>query len=92
MKTGNINPSPFGLPPRTRLEDDGKGNVTLVKIRKSRIVMKDGEKILEAKRKILKKGKYSSLTLKTNAPVCSKTRAFLEEHGIRIIKTSKNDN
>ncbi len=79
-----IDPSRFGLPSRTVLVDNGGGSITLVKMRKSRIIMKDGEKILAMRDKVFHAGGCTSFTLKTNAPICSKTRKFLEESGIRI--------
>jgi len=79
-----INPSLFGLPPRTVLVDNGGGSITLVKMRKSRIIMNDGKKIMTIRDKVFLTGNCTSFTLTTNAPICSKTRKFLEEAGIRI--------
>ena len=82
--SNKINPALFGLPPRTVLEENENNGIVFVMRRKSRIVMKDGEKILRIRDLVMKTEKYTSFTLQTNAPVCSKTREFLESSGIRI--------
>lgn len=89
MKLVYVDPSEFNLPSKTVLIDNGNKSVTLIKKRKSRIIMKDGEKILEIKNKLLKNGVFKSLTLKTNAPLCSKTKKYLEENGITLIPFSE---
>ena len=55
-----------------------------MKNRKSRIIMKDGHKILETARKIRKIEKSVKITLQTNAPMCSKTKRYLEKNVIAI--------
>ncbi len=87
MSIVNADPSRSGLSSRTILEDNGDGSITLVKNRKSRIIMKDGERILQIRNKVFETGSYKSFILKTSAPLCSKTEAFLEENGVRIIKS-----
>ena len=46
--------------------------------------MKDGRKIVETVKQIKNKTN-SSVSLATTAPVCSKTKSFLNENDIRII-------
>ena len=46
--------------------------------------MKDGYKTLETARKIRKIEKSVKITLQTNAPMCSKTKTFLEKNVITI--------
>ncbi len=77
-------PKQFGLPPRTVLREESGGYAVLVKKRKSRIIMKDGEKIKEIRDRLVQSGGYSGLILETNAPVCSKTRKMLAESGIPV--------
>ncbi len=79
-----LDPKQFGLPPRTLLKEGAGGYAVLVKKRKSRIIMKDGQKIKEIREKLVQSGKYNGLILETNAPVCSKTRKMLTESGIAI--------
>jgi len=63
-----------------------KNHVAIVKDRKSRIIMKDGETILEQAGMIQEKSPGVQVSLKTSAPVCSKTRAFLTENGIDVME------
>ncbi len=46
--------------------------------------MKDGEGILAKAEKIKRHVPNAQISLVTSAPVCSKTEAFLEEHGIIV--------
>ena len=48
--------------------------------------MKDGETILEQAGMIQEKSPGVQVSLKTSAPVCSKTRAFLTENGIDVME------
>ncbi len=47
--------------------------------------MADGRKILEKAQKIKDALPGTVVVLKTTAPVCSKTKAFLEEAGIQVL-------
>lgn len=80
-----IDPKEFGLHPRTVVEDIGKDRFAIVIMRKSRIIMSDGKKILEKAEKIKKDRPKARVSLKTSAPICSKTVAFLKEHKIEIM-------
>lgn len=79
-----IDPKEFGLHARTVLEQVDEHTVALVMDRKSRIIMADGRKIVEKVDKIHKVRPELTIILKTSAPVCSKTLAFLEKIGITI--------
>ena len=79
-----VDPKKFDLHPSTRIEQSGKNRYAIVIDRKSRIVMKDGEKIMDRAAKIQKQVPGARIHLKTSAPVCSKTRLFLKEKGITI--------
>jgi hypothetical protein len=80
-----IDPKKFGLHPKTVIEDIGKDHLAIVTNRKSRIIMSDGKKILEKAEKIIKDRPRTRVSLKTSAPLCSKTKAFLNENGINIL-------
>ena len=79
-----IDPREFGLHARTVLEQVDEHTVALVMDRKSRIIMADGRKIVEKVKKIQKARPNLTVVLKTSAPVCSKTLAFLDKAGIAI--------
>ncbi len=79
-----IDPKIFGLPPSTKLIQTGNDQFKIVIQRKSRIIMKDGEGILAKVNKIRDHVPNAEVGLKTSAPVCSKTKSFLEEHGISV--------
>lgn len=79
-----LDPKKFGLTARTVLEQVDDKTIALVIQRKSRIIMADGKRIREKLRKIREQEPGAAFVLKTNAPVCSKTRLFLEQEGISI--------
>ena len=79
-----IDPKPFGLPPSTKLMQIDTTKFNLVIQRKSRITMKDGEGIMAKVNKIKNQVPNAKVSLKTSAPVCSKTKTYLEEHGISV--------
>ena len=81
----SINPKQYGLSARDRLEKLSDNHFALVINRKSRIIMADGKRILH-KAEILRTHQPDvSVSVKTNAPVCSKTWAFLQNHDIDIM-------
>lgn len=80
-----IDPNEFGLPQKTVIEQIGGNHFAIVISRKSRVIMSDGKKILEKSQKIKKMRPRSRISLNISAPLCSKTKKFLEEHGILII-------
>ncbi len=79
-----IDPKPFSLPTSTKLEQVSANQYYIVIQRKSRIIMKDGEGILAKVNKIKNHVSNAKVGLKTSAPVCSKTKSFLEERDIRV--------
>jgi len=85
MSEKKIDPREFGLPARTVIEEFGKDHLALVIDRKSRLIMADGRKILAKAARIREGRPGCRLTLRTTAPVCSKTVRFLAEQGIEII-------
>ena len=85
MTTGKIiDPAKFGLPAKTILQEGGPGRLVLVIARKSRLIMADGHKIVAKFEQIRKTSPGIVLDLRTTAPICTKTRVFLEENGIGV--------
>ena len=84
-----IDPTQFELSPRTVLGEISKGDYVLIKDRKSRIIMKDGQQIFEIIQSIQKLMKNIKVGLATNAPVCGKTTKYLKEKGIPIYQLKK---
>ena len=79
-----IDPKVYDLPPRTLLMKRGAAEFVLVIRRKSRIIMKDALVILKKAEMIRAKDANASVSVQTNAPVCSKSILFLKEKGIVI--------
>jgi hypothetical protein len=80
----NINPRIYNLSSRIILRQIGKNNISIIIDRKSRIIMKDGKRILKQTKAIHQINPNMRITVLTSAPVCSKTRAFLLEKNIYI--------
>ena len=79
-----IDSKSVGAPTRSVIGEDSSNHLYIIKNIKSRIIMKDGYKILETVKQIKNKTS-SSVSLATTAPVCSKTTRFLNENDIKII-------
>ena len=79
-----IDPKSVGAQPRTVIGVDNNSHFYIIKNIKSRIIMKDGHKIVETAKQIKNKTN-SSVSLATTAPICSKTTRFLKENDIKII-------
>ena len=79
-----IDPNEFGLPARTIIEKLGENRLALVIDRKSRLIMADGRKIVAKAAKIRENRPECHLSLRTTAPVCSKTVKYLAEQGIEV--------
>ena len=76
-----ISTSEYNLHARTKLLEKNN-KIFIIADRKSRIIMKDGHRILEiAKNKIRK---VKNVGVMSNAPVCSKTQKFLTNNGIVV--------
>ena len=80
----NIDPKRYSLSSRTILRQIGKNNIFIIIDRKSRIIMKDGQRIMKQARTIHQINSNMIITVLTSAPVCSKTRSFLLEKNIYI--------
>ena len=79
-----INSKSVGAPMRSVIGQDNNNHLYIIKNIKSRIIMKDGHKIVDAVKQIKTKTN-SSVSLATTAPICSKTTKFLNENDIKII-------
>ena len=79
-----INPLSVGAPPRSKLAIDLNKNVYIIKNINSRIIMKDGMKIVDIAKSIQVQ-KNTKKYLATTAPVCSKTKKYLEENQIKTV-------
>ncbi len=79
-----MDPKNFGLPARTVLEQLDERTIAIVVDRKSRILLKDGHKLVEKAEKIRHRLPEMSIKLKTTAPVCSKTVRYLKKEGVDV--------
>ena len=84
LKLTPIKASGFGLSRRTKIAIDEKRDHYIIKNIKSRIIMKDGKKIVEIAKKI-KTEINTNVFLATRAPICSKTKGYLKENKIVTI-------
>lgn len=79
-----LNAKDFGLNGNIILKGDGKSSYIIVMDRKSRIVMKDCEKIRERIEMIRRVDPTARVDIETTAPVCSKTMACLKNEGNHV--------
>ena len=79
-----VSANELSLSSRIKIAIDNKDNHYIIKNVRSRIIMKTGEKIYEIANQI-KSNTKRSVFLATTAPVCSKTKKYLEEKKINII-------
>ena len=82
MKT--VDPKKYNLSSRISLQENSSNDLCIVINRKSRIIMKDGYRILEIAEKIKQVENKRKVKVLSSAPVCSKTRAFLNKKGLCI--------
>ena len=80
MKT--VDPKKYNLSSRVSLQENSSNELCIVINRKSRIIMKDGYRILEIAEKIKQVENKRKVKVLFSAPVCSKTRAFLNKKGL----------
>ena len=78
-----IDPKLYGLHSRIILRKNKK-DIYIVIDRKSRIIMKDGYRILKIVKKIKDVETGKNVSVLSGGPVCSKTRKFLTENNITI--------
>ena len=80
----NIDPKKYNLSSRIQLQENSFGCLFIIIDRKSRIIMKDGLRILKIVNTIKQVEKNTSISVLTSAPICSKTKLFLSESNIEI--------
>ena len=80
----NIDPTQYNLSSRVDLRQDHSGDLLIIIDRKSRIIMKDGIRVLEMVKKINKTDPKKNISVRTSAPICSKTKKLLLENSIMI--------
>ena len=78
----NIDPTQYNLSSRVDLRQDRSGGLLIVINRKSRIIMKDGIRVLGMVKKINKIDPKKNISVRTSAPICSKTKKLLLENNI----------
>ena len=80
-----INPKTYNLPPRTKLLENNSGSLFILIDRKSRVIMKDGHKIVKIAEDIKKINQNKKISLLTSAPVCSKTKKYLLKYSVPVL-------
>ncbi len=83
--TNQLDPISYGLSKRTILQSDGD-DIVIVKQRKTRIIMKDSQQIMDIANKIRENNNKAQIKLLISGPICSKSIKFLSEGGINIIQ------
>jgi len=83
-----IDAKQFGLTSRTIIEKKDENEFVIVKLRKSRIIMKDALKILDETKKIKAILPKAEVSLRCYDNICSKSTEFLNAEGIKIEKSS----
>jgi len=84
MKGQELDAKSYGLPARTKLIRLKNGTIALIIDRKSRIIMADAKTISKKIEKIHQKEPSVQVSLLTNAPICSKSKLFLEQLNISV--------
>ena len=82
-----IDPKKFNLSKKVVIEKT-TSSLSIIINRKTRIIMKDGRRLLEQANQI-KKVSNKPISIFTTAPVCSKTKAFLSNNNVEIIQEKK---
>ncbi|MFC1568803.1 hypothetical protein ACFL4L_01085 [bacterium] len=85
MLEKQIDPKSVGLSSRDSVIQIDMNHYALFIDRKSRIIMADAPRLLEKVETLCQFFQEAKISLKTTAPICGKTRAFLESHHIDII-------
>lgn len=80
-----INPKKYNLNNRVLIKQPKPKHIVIVINRKSRIIMKDGERINQHKEIIKKTEPNTKISLETTAPICTKTKNYLLSKDISII-------
>ncbi len=80
----NTSPLYYGLSSRVKLQAITDGHIAIVKLIKSRIIMKDALKIVTIAEDIQHKEPLLKVSLLCNNNICSKSVKLLEEKGIGV--------
>jgi hypothetical protein len=80
-----IDPIKYNLSPRTTLYKK-MGVIFIIIDRKSRIIMKDGNRIFKQSKVIWSVEPSSHIKVATSAPVCTKTREYLRKADIEVLE------
>lgn len=80
----NIDPTQYNLSSRVDLRQECSGDLLIIIDRKSRIIMKDGIRVLGMVKKINKIDPKKNISVRTSAPICSKTKKLLLENSIVV--------
>ena len=78
-----IDPNKYNLTSRTTLYKK-MDDIFIIIDRKSRIIMKDGHRIMAMVRAIQSAEKNQTVSVLTSAQVCSKTRMFLYDNNVDV--------
>ena len=80
-----LNPEDYGINKRQKIIRVSDDEIGIVKLRKSRIIMKDGKQIIQISEAIKSKNSKLKVNLIISGPICSKTTKYLNENNINII-------
>ena len=80
-----VNPKTYNLSSRIKLLKDSAGSLFIVIDRKSRIIMKDGIRVVKIAEHIKEVNQNKKISLLTSAPVCSKTKVLLLKNNISVL-------
>ena len=80
-----VNPKTYNLSSRIKLLQDNAGSLFIVIDRKSRIIMKDGIRVVKIAEHIKEVNQNKKISLLTSAPVCSKTKVLLLKNNILVL-------
>tara|TARA_Y100001970_G_C13708820_1_gene590861 strand:+ start:341 stop:598 length:258 start_codon:yes stop_codon:yes gene_type:complete len=80
-----IDPRTYNLSSRTKLFQNNTGSLFIVIDRKSRIIMKDGYRVIKIAKDINEVNHNKNISLLTSAPVCSKTKKLLLDNNIPVL-------
>ncbi len=81
----NLSPKTYGLNARVQLHEISDDHIGIVKKVKSRIIQKDGLKIIDMYSSIKKNNPNLKVSLMCHDNICSKTRALLNDQDIDIL-------
>ncbi len=78
-----LDPKKYGLSKKVVLTENDQKEIIISIDRKSRIIMKDGIRIVDQARQIQLQ-EQKTISVKTSAPACRKTKQYLQKKGIAV--------